>query len=199
MGGKRCVFRGRARCGGIRWERPAARQIEKQSVRRRAMNNGRRNGAHLWRLQWFFQRGRAAIAARPWAVTLMTKEHVAKSCWALALRRVGGRRSSGIRDARKSNKQGSSDQGGNSAFHGDTPQLGVSFAITTRSTAEEYRRSIKAETAKSPRDSILKCNNRHEKWRLRVATPSWTAISDQVHLSFNSFFAIINFFLRELS
>lgn len=134
----------------------------------------------FWRTGWRLQRGLtlavasllAANGFAPIQLTLSaTKEHVAIICRTLALRRGGGRRGSGIGDARENNQQSrGSDQGGNNAFHGDSPQLSENFAITARSMAGEYRRSINAETAKSRRYSVLKCNNRiGKRWRNRAA------------------------------
>jgi hypothetical protein len=137
----------------------------------------------------------AAGPAPPQVIVLMTEEHVAKRCRALALRRGGGRRGSGIGDARKGNKQGGSDQSGNNAFHDDSPQLGVGFAIAARSMAEEYRRSIRAETAKSLRDSIRKCNNQTGKRRLNGAASSLTALGHQVEFKFYFIFRNNEFLL----
>jgi hypothetical protein len=58
---------------------------------------------------------------------LLTEEHVAIRSRTIAFGRSGG----GISHARDSGKKGDGgDQGGNDAFHGDTPQLSVGFAIT---------------------------------------------------------------------
>lgn len=181
------------------------------AVKPGTFRTGGKDGWEVLRVTWLgaVQRdqvgrscGRAAATglAPPQFIVLMTKEHIAKRCRALALRRGGGRRgSSGIGSARKGNKQGGSDQGGSNAFHDDSPQLGVGFAIAARSMAEEYRRSLRPETAKSLRDSIRKCNNQTGKWRLNAASPSLVALDRQPNPSFTSFFATINFFFRELS
>jgi hypothetical protein len=60
---------------------------------------------------------------------LLTEKHIAIRSRTVAL----GRRSS-VGDTRDSGKQGDGcDQGGNDAFHGDTPQLSVGVAIGGRS------------------------------------------------------------------